>query len=51
MSEQKYTVIINLVKKRSVEELTERIRRGRVISKQTVINDSAYMNEHSPGWK
>lgn len=39
LTQKKHTVIINLVKKRSVEELAERIRRGRVISKQTVIND------------
>ncbi|KAJ9643065.1 E3 SUMO-protein ligase pli1 [Coniosporium tulheliwenetii] len=36
---QKYVFVIYLVKRHSVEELVERIRRGSVIAKQTVLNE------------
>ncbi|KAK5162385.1 hypothetical protein LTR04_003898 [Oleoguttula sp. CCFEE 6159] len=36
---QKFTLVANLVKKRSAQELTEKIKRGHVISKQKVIQE------------
>lgn len=37
-----YSLVVNLVKKAKAEELIERIRKGRVISKGTVIQESTY---------
>lgn len=37
---QKYHVVCNLVRRHSVEELTDRIKNGKFISKNTVVSDS-----------
>ena len=39
---KKFTMTVNLVKKRSAEELTEEIKNRHVISKSTVIQESKY---------
>ncbi|EON65978.1 hypothetical protein W97_05220 [Coniosporium apollinis CBS 100218] len=39
LTSKKYVFVIYLVKKHSVEELVERIRRGSIITKQTVLNE------------
>lgn len=42
-SSQKYSFVVNLVRKSTPEELSERVKNGKIISKERVIQESKWL--------
>lgn len=43
LTPKKYSWVVNLVRKSSAEELTEKVRKGRIISKEQVLRESKWL--------